>query len=65
MIKKKEAAPVQTKNPMADKVTLRLRKLATMQGFVTEAQIEDVAASSAELERVREILEREEISINS
>ncbi|MCL2688637.1 MAG: sigma-70 family RNA polymerase sigma factor [Chitinispirillia bacterium] len=65
MIKKKEAAPVQTKSHPADKVTLRLRKLATLQGFVTEAQIEDVAASSTELERVREILEREEIAINS
>jgi len=65
MIKKKEAPQLQTKNPPADKVTLRLRKLATLQGFVTEAQIEDVAASSTELERVREILEREDITINS
>ena len=65
MIKKKDAPTAQTKNPTTDKVTLRLRKLATMQGFVTEAQIEDVAASSTELERIREILEREEITINS
>ncbi|MDR0306176.1 MAG: sigma-70 family RNA polymerase sigma factor [Chitinispirillales bacterium] len=66
MIRKKEpVSKVETKNQTSDKVTLRLRKLATLQGFVTEAQIEDVATSATELERVREILEREEITINS
>lgn len=64
MIRKKTSVvPKENKNP--DKLTLRLRKLANLQGFVTEAQIEDVASNAAELERVRDILKKENISINS
>lgn len=40
-----------------DRTTARLRKLAALQGFVTEAQIEEVAATSAERARVQKILE--------
>ncbi len=48
-----------------DRTTARLRKLATLQGFVTEAQVEEVAQTSAERARVQTILERENIRINS
>ena len=48
-----------------DRTTARLRKLAALQGFVTEAQIEEVAQTSAERTRVQKILELENIRINS
>jgi RNA polymerase primary sigma factor len=48
-----------------DRTTARLRKLAALQGFVTEAQIEEVAQTSAERARVQKILELENIRINS
>ncbi|MBN2188329.1 MAG: sigma-70 family RNA polymerase sigma factor [Chitinispirillaceae bacterium] len=48
-----------------DRITARLRKLAALQGFATEAQIEEVAQTPGERERVRKVLERENIRINS
>jgi RNA polymerase primary sigma factor len=48
-----------------DRMTARLRKLAALQGFATEAQIEEVAQTPGERERVRKVLERENIRINS
>lgn len=64
MIRKK-ASVVSKEAKKPDKMTLKLRKLATLQGFVTEAQIEEVASTPSDLERVREILQQENISINS
>jgi RNA polymerase primary sigma factor len=63
MIKKKE--PDQQGTEQADRTTARLRKLAALQGFVTEAQIEDVAQTQGERARVQKILEQENIKINS
>ena len=66
-----EAAPPADRQPPpadslpADKVARRLRKLANLQGFVTEAQIEEAAGSNAELERVMDILKRENIAVNT
>lgn len=48
-----------------DIITARLRKLAELQGFATEAQIEELAQTPGERERVRKILEQENIRINS
>jgi RNA polymerase primary sigma factor len=48
-----------------DRMTARLRKLAALQGFATEAQIEEAAQTPGERERVRQVLERENIRINS
>ena len=59
MIRKKE----QEQAP--DRTTIRLRKLAALQGFATEAQIEEVAQTPVERARVQKILEREAIKINS
>ncbi|MDR2694244.1 MAG: sigma-70 family RNA polymerase sigma factor [Chitinispirillales bacterium] len=50
---------------VVDRAALRLRKLANLQGFVTEAQMEDAAEDTDGIERVREILERERIAINT
>jgi RNA polymerase primary sigma factor len=55
----------QDSGEQVDRTTARLRKLAALQGFVTEAQIEEVAATSAERTRVQKILELENIRINS
>ncbi|MFP4014520.1 MAG: sigma-70 family RNA polymerase sigma factor [Chitinispirillaceae bacterium] len=64
MIRKK-ATVVSKEAEKPDKITLKLRKLATLQGFVTEAQIEEVASTPCDLERVREILRQENIDINT
>ncbi len=48
-----------------DRAALRLRKLANLQGFVTEAQMEDAVDAADDIERIREILERERITINT
>jgi RNA polymerase primary sigma factor len=48
-----------------DRMTARLRKLASLQGFATEAQIEEVAQTPGEREHVRSILEQENIRVNS
>jgi len=61
--KKNDAAPPPV--PPADRATLRLRKLANLQGFVTEAQMEEAADAADDIERIREILERERITINT
>jgi RNA polymerase primary sigma factor len=61
MDRKKETQEDSTLDPM----TTRLRKLAALQGFATEAQIEEVAQTPVERERVRKILEQENIRINS
>lgn len=65
MIKKKEAETPAKKLPTVDRTTLRLKKLATLQGFVTEAQIEEVASTPLERERVQQILVSENITINT
>ena len=48
-----------------DRTTAKLRKLAALQGFVTEAQVEEIAQNTAERERVQKILETENIRINT
>jgi len=47
------------------KAMRRLRKLANLQGFVTEAQIEEAAGPGAELARVTDILKQENIAVNT
>jgi hypothetical protein len=44
MTRNKEQEPMEEKK--VDRTTARLRKLAALQGFVTEAQIEEVAQTS-------------------
>jgi RNA polymerase primary sigma factor len=65
--KKNNAAPTAAPPEVLpkDRVALRLRKLAGLQGFVTEAQLEDAAGSVDDIERIREMLERESIAINT
>jgi RNA polymerase primary sigma factor len=64
--KKIDAAPVAATEALpADRAALRLRKLARLQGFVTEAQVEDAAGVDDDIERIREMLERESITINA
>jgi len=65
MIKKKEPVPAEKPTPVADRTTVRLKKLAALQGFVTEAQIEEVASTPQERERVQQILADEKITINT
>jgi len=61
--KKNDAPPSEV--PPTDRAALRLRKLANLQGFVTEAQVEDAADAEDDIERIREMLERERITINT
>jgi RNA polymerase primary sigma factor len=63
MIKKKE--PEAGEEKQVDRTTARLRKLAALQGFVTEAQIEEVAQTSTERERIQKILAEENITVNT
>jgi|WetSurMetagenome_2_1015567.scaffolds.fasta_scaffold00462_4 RNA polymerase primary sigma factor len=56
--------PQQTTLP-DDKITARLRKLAQLQGFVTPDQIEELAPTIEERDRIENIIERENISINA
>jgi RNA polymerase primary sigma factor len=63
MIKKKEQEAGEVKQ--VDRTTARLRKLAALQGFVTEAQIEEVAQTSTERERIQKILAEENITVNT
>ncbi|MDR0330465.1 MAG: hypothetical protein LBH93_01985, partial [Chitinispirillales bacterium] len=51
--------------PTVDKVAARLRKLANLQGFVTEPQMEDAVDTAHDIDCIREILEREQIAINT
>jgi len=48
-----------------EKKANRLRKLANLQGFITEAQIKDIAESTGESIQIRNLLEKENISINT
>ncbi len=67
MVQKKEA--VKSRNtestPSFDKKTQRLKKLATLQGFVTEAQIQDVASSVTDAQKIEETLKAKNITINT
>ena len=64
MLKKKEPEQ-QTSRQTTDRARAQLRKLSSLQGFVTEAQIEEVAQTPAERARVQQILEHENIRINT
>lgn len=48
-----------------EKKANRLRKLANLQGFITESQIKDIAESTSESIQIRNLLEKENISINT
>ncbi|MGD9202127.1 MAG: sigma-70 family RNA polymerase sigma factor [Chitinispirillia bacterium] len=48
-----------------EKKTNRLRKLANLQGFVTENQIKEVSESTSETIHIRNLLENEKITINT
>lgn len=67
MIKKKEMIEqaLSEDTSVTDRTTQRLRKLAALQGFVTEAQIEEVASTPQERERVQLFLTHENITINA
>ncbi len=65
MSRKKESEKQTEATVVVDRTTQRLRKLAALQGFVTEAQIEEVASTPQERERVQQILARENIAINA
>ncbi len=67
MMKKKDSVkePPSEETSVPDRTTQRLRKLAALQGFVTEAQIEEVASTPQERDRVQQILVRENITINT
>jgi len=65
MSRKKESEKQAEATVVVDRTTQRLRKLAALQGFVTEAQIEEVASTPQERERVQQILTRENIAINA
>jgi RNA polymerase primary sigma factor len=65
MIRKKESETPEKTSPAVDRTTSRLKKLANLQGFVTEAQIEEVASTPQERERVQQILASENITINT
>ncbi|MBN1309382.1 MAG: sigma-70 family RNA polymerase sigma factor [Chitinispirillaceae bacterium] len=65
MIKKKEPDPSAKPAAASDRTAMRLKKLAALQGFVTEAQIEEVASTPQERERVQQILTSENITINT
>jgi RNA polymerase primary sigma factor len=63
MTRNKEQEPMEEKK--VDRTTARLRKLAALQGFVTEAQIEEVAQTSTERDRIQKILAEENITVNT
>ena len=65
MIRKKESEATAKSPSVVDRTTLRLKKLAALQGFVTEAQIEEVASTPQERDRVQQILAQENITINT
>jgi len=48
-----------------EKIASRLKKLASLQGFVTPDQIEELAPTLEERDRVEGILDKENISINA
>ena len=48
-----------------EKIVDRLKKLSMLQGFVTEAQIEEVATTPGDREHVETLLTQENISINT
>jgi RNA polymerase primary sigma factor len=51
--------------PSNEKVANRLRKLASLQGFITPDQLEDLAPTLEERDKLETICERENISINA
>ena len=51
--------------PSLQKIVERLKKLSTLQGFVTEAQIDELAMTPDAREHVETVLTRENISINT
>lgn len=60
MVKKKKASTVSI-----DKKTKQLRKLAKLQGFITENQIQEISDSDSEATDLRKTLEKEDITVNT
>jgi RNA polymerase primary sigma factor len=55
-----------TQSPQsAEKIASRLRKLASLQGFITPDQLEELAPTIEERDKMEAICERENISINA
>jgi len=52
-------------SPSAGKIAARLRKLASLQGFITPDQLEELAPTLDERDKLEAICERENISINA
>lgn len=50
--------------PPESKAALRLRKLANLQGFVTETQIREAAQSDDEFDLAKDFIMREGITVN-
>jgi RNA polymerase primary sigma factor len=48
-----------------DKIASRLKKLASLQGFVTPDQLEELAPTIEERDRIESVLDKENISINA
>ncbi len=60
MVKKKKVPTVSI-----EKKTNQLRKLAKLQGFITEVQIKEVSDSPGEASDLRNILEKEKVTVNT
>jgi len=59
-------APNETQSALSiEKIATRLKKLASLQGFVTPDQIEELAPTIEERDRIENILDKEHISINA
>jgi RNA polymerase primary sigma factor len=53
-------------NPMTiEKKLIRLRKLATLQGFVSETQIKELSASAEERDQLQQTLVSENVTVNT
>ena len=60
MIKKSDTMTVSL-----EKKFIRLKKLAQLQGFVTEQQITEISESTKEVIQLRNLLEKEKLTINT
>ncbi|MBN1980426.1 MAG: sigma-70 family RNA polymerase sigma factor [Chitinivibrionales bacterium] len=63
MVKKEDGQDISFDKALEKKVN-RLRKLANLQGFVTESQIKEIAESTRETIYIRNLLEKEKIAVN-
>jgi RNA polymerase primary sigma factor len=52
-------------DPVSSKIESRLKKLASLQGFVTDAQINELATTPEDRENILSVLEKHGISVNA